>query len=80
MKSLKIRYYASLRETAGLEEETVQTDAGTTADLYQELKNRYGFLLTESGLGVAINDSFVDWDTPLNENDLVVFIPPVAGG
>jgi len=27
-----------------------------------------------------VNDEFCDWETPLRDGDLVVFIPPVAGG
>jgi molybdopterin converting factor small subunit len=31
-------------------------------------------------LRVAVNDEFRDWTWPLQANDRVVFIPPVAGG
>ena len=80
MKSIKIRYYASLREMAGRVEETRQTRAQTVAELYGELKGHYGFQLEASALGAAVNDEFVDWQTRLFDGDLVVFIPPVAGG
>ena len=42
---LKIQYYALMREQAGRSEETLETTAATPADLYSELKARYGFTL-----------------------------------
>ena len=43
---LKIQYYALMREQAGRSEETIETAAATPADLYSELKARYGFTLS----------------------------------
>jgi MoaE-MoaD fusion protein len=34
----------------------------------------------DSGLRVAVNQSYADWDTPVAAGDTVAFIPPVAGG
>ena len=51
--------------------------------------DRRGLLATEhrptqtmsmNHVRLAVNDAFVDWSTPLNDGDAVVFIPPVAGG
>ncbi len=77
---LKIQYYALMREQAGRSEETLETSAGTPADLYGELLTRYGFTLGREQLKVAVNSEFSDWSRPLRANDAVVFIPPVAGG
>ncbi|MBV8784200.1 MAG: MoaD/ThiS family protein, partial [Gammaproteobacteria bacterium] len=41
---------------------------------------RHGFTLAPEALRVAVNAEFRDWSTPLAANDVVVFIPPVAGG
>ena len=79
-KTLKIGYYALLREQRGLSEETIETSAGTPAELYGALSESHGFTLEASQLKVVINDAFKPWDTPLQPNDNVVFIPPVAGG
>jgi molybdopterin converting factor subunit 1 len=76
---IHIEYFAILREHVGRDAEECQTSAGTAAELYQELDQRYGFPRM-GRLKVAINDEFRDWDTPLAEGDRVVFIPPVAGG
>src|ERR1700691_3982717 len=77
---LKIQYYALMREQAGRSEETLETGAGTPADLYGELTARYGFTLTRDQLKGAVNSEFSDWSRRLAAGDAVVFIPPLAGG
>ena len=51
----------------------------TVGDLYEELDRRHAFPPL-GRLKVAVNDEFRDWSTPLRDGDMVVFIPPVAGG
>jgi molybdopterin-guanine dinucleotide biosynthesis protein A len=79
-KSIRVQYFAVLREQAGRREESMETRAHTAADLYAELQRRYGFKLSATQLKVALNNEFSDWQTPLKNGDAVVFIPPVAGG
>ena len=78
--AVRVRYFATLREEAGQSEEALQTEAATVAGLYEELAARHGFSVPAEDLRVAVNDDFADWETALDTNDLVVFIPPVAGG
>jgi molybdopterin converting factor subunit 1 len=80
MPRLRLRYFATLRESAGRAAETVETRAATPAALYAELAGRHGFTLGRSQLQVAVNSEFADWDRALADGDEVVFIPPVAGG
>jgi molybdopterin-guanine dinucleotide biosynthesis protein A len=79
-KSVKVQYYALLREQAGRSEESVTTGARTPRELYEELKARYPFSLAPEMLRVAVNAEFGEWSQPLADGDSVVFIPPVAGG
>lgn len=79
-RTLRVQYYAILREQAGRNEETLDTTAATPAELYEELRRRHPFQLTAAQLKVALNSEFSDWQTPLRHGDTVVFIPPVAGG
>ena len=79
MKTVTIEYFAILRECAGQDQENLSTSASTAGELFTELEKRYGFPELNS-IKVAINDEFSDLDAPLKESDVVVFIPPVAGG
>lgn len=79
-KTVHLEYFAGLREERGTAEETVETTAGTPAELYEELAGRHGLEFPRESLRVAINDDFESWDSELSSGDQVVFIPPVAGG
>jgi molybdenum cofactor guanylyltransferase len=79
-RQIRVQYYALLREQAGRSDETLTTSAHTPRELYDELRARYRFTLPADMLRVAINAEFADWSRPLEANDAVVFIPPVAGG
>jgi molybdenum cofactor guanylyltransferase len=79
-KTVRVQYYAILREQAGRSDETLDTSAGTPAELFAELRQRHPFQLAPAQLKVALNSEFSDWQTPLKHGDTVVFIPPVAGG
>jgi molybdopterin converting factor subunit 1 len=78
-RKLRIEYFAILRERAGVDGEELDTEAGTPAELFAELSERYPFPEPDQ-LKVAVNDEFSDWQAKLSDGDSVVFIPPVAGG
>lgn len=80
MLSVTVEFFAQLREQAGRSREPVATAAGDLAGLYAQLRARHGFTLAQAQLKVAVNAAFADWDRPLADGDVVVFIPPVAGG
>jgi molybdopterin converting factor small subunit len=79
-KKIRISYYALLRQERGLAEETITSEATTVRELYQELKARHTFKLSEAQIKASINSKIASWDTPINEGDNVLLIPPVAGG
>ncbi len=79
-KTLRIEYFAVLREQAGRREEIVDSAAHTATELYEQLQKRHGFKLSASQLKVAVNAEFCDWNSQLKHGDTVVFIPPMAGG
>ncbi|MFO1491766.1 MAG: NTP transferase domain-containing protein [Kiritimatiellia bacterium] len=78
--AVTVRYFAALREKAGLESESIQTLAPTPADLYRELSARHGFTLAAGQVRVALNGAYAPMSTPLSEGAELIFIPPVAGG
>jgi molybdopterin converting factor subunit 1 len=77
---VRVRYFALLREQAGRSDEALDTHARTPRELYEELCARYPFTLGPDVLQVAVNSEFCAWERPLQADDTVVFIPPVAGG
>lgn len=79
-KTIHVRYFAQLKDESGRGEETVRTSAATPRALWEELHSRYGFRLPPNMFRIAINAEVRAWDTPLREDDTVVFLPPVAGG
>ena len=78
--SVKLCYYAAIREAAGRSEECLETDARTAADLYDEVAARYGFPFPRSSLRVAVNERVEPWSTEVHAGDTVVFLAPFAGG
>ena len=80
--NIRIRYFASLRETTEKNEEVLTLPDGTTvATLRATLLTRYPRLQTVMERALcAVNHQYVSLETVLHEGDEVVFIPPVGGG
>jgi molybdopterin converting factor small subunit len=77
---IRLRYFAAMREARGLEEETRDTTARNPRELYQELRG-CGFVhMDEEYIRPARNHAFCNWDEPLADNDIVVFLSPFSGG
>ena len=74
------RYFALFREQAGCESEPVDWVGGTAAELFQAMVEKHSGLQAEAAALVAINDEMTGWETQLQDNDVVLFFPPVAGG
>ena len=75
-----VKYFAMIRDITNKNEEIINTPAKNPRELFNLLDEKYSLPLKENSLRVAINNSFDSFDTPLKENDVVAFIPPVAGG
>jgi len=79
-KTVRVQYYAALREAAGLSEESLLSGAVTAADLYDEVAARHTFTFPRSSLSVALNDRIEPWTARVRDGDTVVFLAPFAGG
>jgi molybdopterin converting factor subunit 1 len=79
---VKLRLFASLREAASRSESRVQLREGATAeDAWQALVGEWPILAPRrASLAVAVNRSYTSFETVLQDDDEVVFIPPVSGG
>jgi molybdopterin synthase sulfur carrier subunit len=79
---IRIRYFASLREIVGQNEEILTLPAQVRiSDVQAQLLARYPRLqpLLERCL-CAVNRSYATADTVLHDDDELVFIPPMGGG
>ena len=80
MKTITVRYFAMFRENAGVAEETLEVDANTAADVFAATAGRHGSSEPIGHCKVAINDDMADWDSAVNDGDVLLLFPPVAGG
>ena len=80
--NVRIKFFAMLRERAGVAEVSKEIEAGSSvADLWRQLQKDYPKLdVPGIRLLYAVNLNYVGLDHKLNENDEVVFVPPVSGG
>ncbi|HMM57307.1 MAG: molybdopterin converting factor subunit 1 [Xanthomonadales bacterium PRO7] len=76
----RVLYFASLRDRAGTDAESVDLQAIDARALYAQLRARHGFTMGDDRLRVAINGEFVGWEHALRDGDEIAFIPPVSGG
>ena len=79
MAAITVLYFASLRDAAGIDSETVDHDDDLRS-LYLALQAKHGFALPLERLRVAMNGAFVRWDDVPGKGAEVAFIPPVSGG
>ena len=79
-RRIHIQFFAILREQAGCALLEVDTAATSPRELYHELQDSHRLTLPATIVQVAINARYATMDTPLQDGDRVVFIPPVAGG
>ncbi|MEO7432563.1 MAG: MoaD/ThiS family protein [Dokdonella sp.] len=78
--NIRLLYFASLADRAGVATETRQTSAATLRALYAEVSEVHAFSMAVDRLRVAVNGAFVGWEHAPADNDEVVFLPPVSGG
>jgi MoaE-MoaD fusion protein len=80
--AVHIRYFARLREQAGVEAEVVELPQGSTAaDVYAALRRMHPELEpNRDAVRPALNQEFADWDAVAGDGDELAFIPPVSGG
>lgn len=83
---MKIKYFAWLGDKVGLDEEEVTlpphvNNVGTLIDWLSSRGPRFedAFEFIEV-IKVIVNEMYVEEDQPVNNDDQVIFIPPISGG
>ena len=78
--TVRVLFFAYLRERCGVREATMQLAEGATVeDLWRGLMARYDRLPSEAPR-FAVNRLYVDKEHSLHDNDELALIPPVSGG
>ena len=78
---IKIRYFASIKEILGKNEEELEVEEGITAGaLKEKLRNIHSKITEKEQLLIAINGAFVDPNKIIKKGDIVALFPPVSGG
>jgi len=84
MPVLVIKYFASLRETLGLEQEKIDfVEGDSIRDIQLMLSSRspdWSKNIMDSELIVSLNQEVVDLSELVSNGDEIAFFPPVTGG
>ncbi len=81
--SVKVLYFASLKEALGISSETVElsADVATVGALRDWLVAQgREKLATAKNLRCAVNQNMAGLDATVKEGDEIAFFPPVTGG
>lgn len=78
---IRVKYFASCRDTTGLAREKVQLPSGSTVEgLIETVKSLHEPLRNVERMLVAVNGEYADLLAVLEEGDVVALFPPVSGG
>lgn len=79
---VKVLFFGRLREIAGSSEETVDLPLGAQLEeLFGAVAARKPALAPfRPSLVASRNLEFAPWNTPLQPDDEIAFLPPVSGG
>lgn len=76
--SIRVVYFASLRETMGRTEENLVAEGiRTVADVWRAVDQNRPM---PSHLLCAVNQDYAKPETPVRDGDEIAFFPPVTGG
>ena len=76
----KIKTFGIARDILGSKELVFEIDGNTLMDLRSSLSKKYPELESLNSLFIAVNQSYAEDETVLNESDEIALIPPVSGG
>lgn len=80
MKTIKVLFFGQLTDYWNPSKFSITTQFETVEDLYQELLKSAKEEPFKKNIKVAINEEFADWNSTINDQDTIAFLPPASGG
>jgi sulfur-carrier protein len=80
MRKYKVKAFGVTKDILGGRETMVEIEGQTVAALRQELEKKYPQLAGLRSLFIAVNSSYADDQSSIQESDEIALIPPVSGG
>lgn len=77
---MKLKVFGAARDILGARELEWQLHGKTVGDLRLQLIKQYPALADLNSLLIAVNQTYGEESTLLNEGDEIALIPPVSGG
>jgi len=82
--TLKIRYFAALKDKMGKAEDEIEagteTETGETLIAWLKARDEAAEVLAHPSVRLIINDEITTRSTPLKDGDTIAFCPPFSGG
>ncbi len=79
-----VKYFASLKQMAGKEEDQFNVDEGTTLEQLSALIGQsvpqLGDMVREKKVLISLNYDVVPLDTVVKDGDEIALLPPFSGG
>jgi len=77
---IKLRYFASICDLVGCQEEIAMANGSTVNGLLEKVKSLHGQIQNLDHILVAVNGDYTDTRSRLFDGDIVALFPPVSGG
>jgi molybdopterin converting factor subunit 1 len=80
MRKYRIKAFGITKDIIGDREMVIEVEGQTVAALRQKLQNSYPQLAGLRSLFIAVNSSYAEDGSTIQETDEIALIPPVSGG
>ena len=81
---ITIKYFASLRDIAEKEEDSLDIENPITidqlSDIISKTAPKMGEIIREKKVMISVNQEMASADTIIHDGDEVAFLPPFSGG